>query len=514
MRVDVKWGREKLEGVEVDLSQPPLVFKTQLYTLTDVPPENQRVMVKGKMVKDDCWGPVKLKDGQTVLMMGSVDADRARIAPPKEKVVFVEDLPEDQQDLDNMGQYGAGLTNMGNTCYMNSTLQCLYSVPELRTGLTAFREAPGAGGINPGRQLALAAGQLFGELDASSTPVVPMRFLMTLRSMFPRFAEVGEGGAYKQQDAEECMSQVMQTFRGVLKVGEGVNRSDLIDTLFGFRLVTKLKCAESEEEIVVPNRDMEIILKCNIPVDPPVNHLHEGLEQAMKADREQMSEKLGRNVLFQGSFQLAELPPYAMVQVVRFFYKTGANVKAKILKKVSYPLNLDLFNFCTEALQEQLKGPRARVQEERNKAAGGAPGEPKKEPGDASTSDAKMEEAKVEETKREAVDAPEGGDTDTPMAEAAGPSAPSSNHAVRATEQNANGMTGTYELQAVVTHKGRSADSGHYETWVKKHDGQWVEFDDDTLTMRKEEDITKLNGGGDWHMAILLVYKAQRAPEN
>lgn len=33
-------------------------------------------------------------------------------------------------------------------------------------------------------------------------------------------------------------------------------------------------------------------------------------------------------------------------------------------------------------------------------------------------------------------------------------------------------LTGQYELLAALTHKGRSADSGHYVAWVKQADGE------------------------------------------
>lgn len=32
-------------------------------------------------------------------------------------------------------------------------------------------------------------------------------------------------------------------------------------------------------------------------------------------------------------------------------------------------------------------------------------------------------------------------------------------------------LTGVYDLVAVLTHKGRSADSGHYVAWVKQDNG-------------------------------------------
>jgi ubiquitin carboxyl-terminal hydrolase 14 len=72
---------------------------------------------------------------------------------------------------------------------------------------------------------------------------------------------------------------------------------------------------------------------------------------------------------------------------------------------------------------------------------------------------------------------------------------------------------GRYELTGVLTHKGRSADSGHYVAWTKQADGRWVLFDDDELHFKTAEDVLALNGGGDWHMAYLLMYKAVTVPE-
>ena len=34
LKVDVKWQKELLKDVEIDTEQPPLVFKSQLFTLT------------------------------------------------------------------------------------------------------------------------------------------------------------------------------------------------------------------------------------------------------------------------------------------------------------------------------------------------------------------------------------------------------------------------------------------------------------------------------------------------
>jgi ubiquitin carboxyl-terminal hydrolase 14 len=62
--------------------------------------------------------------------------------------VFIEDLPESEQDVTGLAKYGAGLENLGNTCYMNSTLQCFYGVEELRGALTRADSSSISGNVD------------------------------------------------------------------------------------------------------------------------------------------------------------------------------------------------------------------------------------------------------------------------------------------------------------------------------------------------------------------------------
>ena len=50
-KVNVKWGKQKFEGVEVNTDEAPEVFQAQMFALSSVPPERQKVMAKGKALK-------------------------------------------------------------------------------------------------------------------------------------------------------------------------------------------------------------------------------------------------------------------------------------------------------------------------------------------------------------------------------------------------------------------------------------------------------------------------------
>ena len=103
LKVEVKWGKEVFKDVEVDTAQPVAVFKTQLFSLTGVPPERQKIMgVKGGLLKDDAeWGKLGLKAGQKLSLLGT--ADKVPEAPAQQQT-FMEDLPEEEQDTSGAHQ--------------------------------------------------------------------------------------------------------------------------------------------------------------------------------------------------------------------------------------------------------------------------------------------------------------------------------------------------------------------------------------------------------------------------
>ena len=81
--------------------------------------------------------------------------------------------------------------------------------------------------------------------------------------------------------------------------------------------------------------------------------------------------------------------------------------------------------------------------------------------------------------------------------------------------------TGRYELVAILSHQGRSSDSGHYVAWTKYEPKNpkptdrkdlWVQWDDDKPSFVTVEDIKRLSGSGgaDFHIAYLNIYRTKQ----
>ncbi|KAM5157962.1 ubiquitin carboxyl-terminal hydrolase 14 [Mantella aurantiaca] len=474
--VNVKWGKEKFDNVELNTDEPPMVFKAQLFALTGVQPDRQKVMVKGGTLKDDDWGNLKIKNGMSLLMVGSAEALPEE---PAVRPIFVEDMTEEQ--LASAMELPCGLTNLGNTCYMNATVQCIRSVPELKDSLKRYAGALRASGEMASAQYITAAlRDLFESMDKTSSSIPPIILLQFLHMAFPQFAEKGEQGQYLQQDANECWVQMMRVLQQKLEPIEGdtdmetnsgaaaaPKKKSFIDQFFGIEFESTMKCTESEEEDVTKSKETQLQLSCFI--NQEVKYLFTGLKLRLQEEITKHSSSLQRNALYNKTSRISRLPAYLTIQMVRFFYKEKESVNAKVLKDVKFPLMLDIYELCTPELQEKMVSFRSKFKElEDNKG---------------SVQGAKANKGAQKEVKYEPFAFP---------------------------EDVGSSNCGYYELQAVLTHQGRSSSSGHYVSWVKRKQDEWIKFDDDKVSIVSPEDILRLSGGGDWHIAYVLLYGPRR----
>lgn len=90
----------------------------------------------------------------------------------------------------------------------------------------------------------------------------------------------------------------------------------------------------------------------------PVNSLTDGIKIGLIEEVEKFSDKLNRDCIWNKNYKIATLPNYLIVQKIRFVWREkdiGTNTeagKAKILRSVSFPKILDVFDYCTEDLQK------------------------------------------------------------------------------------------------------------------------------------------------------------------
>eukprot|EP01096_Ripella_sp_DP13-Kostka_P017524 TRINITY_DN898_c1_g1_i1.p1 TRINITY_DN898_c1_g1~~TRINITY_DN898_c1_g1_i1.p1 ORF type:complete len:515 (+),score=294.94 TRINITY_DN898_c1_g1_i1:64-1545(+) len=465
----IKWGKEVFQNISLDTESTPEDFKAQLYALTNVPIERQKVMFpKGGMLKDNSdWSKFGLKDGLSVMLVGT--ADDKLPEKPTEAPVFIEDGGS-VQDLASL-RYPPGIQNLGNTCYLNSTLQVLHHIPELRTALKKFSKQNGS----DDQVISQSFKELFSIMKPGANTVIPITFLSAFKRIFPQFAQKTPEGYPMQQDAEECFSTLVKSLKAVPALTEG--QENAINELFEGEIISKTKCLETELE--QENVSVETFSKLPCHITNDTNFLVEGIERGLAEQISKHSNILGQDAVFQKESAIKRLPFYLTIQFVRFWWNQKAGVKAKINRPIDFPNRLDVYKFCTPDLQEKLRVVRNTLLEEENK--------------------------KILESKGPASSSSSSSSSSAPSQD---PSIYFSDPDTIPTRLENN--TGYYELVGIITHKGRMADSGHYVAWVHDHGDNWILYDDDTVHEVKADSIRDLTGkgGADWHIAYICVYRS------
>ena len=275
--------------------------------------------------------------------------------------------------------YPPGINNMGNTCYMNSTLQCLKAVPEFNQAVQQFNAAQAPPSGDGAGVLTAQLGSLFRQMDHTLDPVTPFGFVQVLRQVFAQFDEKSpKTGFHRQQDADELQNAVMTAVANAARqAGPGALASpsvghhasattNIVDALFGMEFSNSLKCLACDAEPVVHKTETARKLVCNISRD--VSHMCAGLKMNLEGSLEKMSGILGETVPWSTTKRVKRLPRYICVQFNRFYWKQPDGpamardhpngLPCKMVKAVAFPEKLDMFDFCDDSLQALLKPVR------------------------------------------------------------------------------------------------------------------------------------------------------------
>ncbi|RUS23821.1 hypothetical protein BC938DRAFT_474570 [Jimgerdemannia flammicorona] len=430
--IKVRSGK-KYDDIELSTDESALVFKTQIFTLTGVPPERQKILIKGGLLKDETdVDKLGIKEGQIFMVMGTAgDLPKA----PEKPILFVEDMTDTQ--LAEALQLPARLQNLGQYHWCRRRREPTASMRDL-----------------------------FKQLGKTTEGSQPLVFLQMLRRNFPQFAQTSQGGIFTQQDAEECWGEVVSVLKAKLPPLEGT-QDGFVDKYMSSEIVTTLK-------------ELFTKLDCHIIIE--TNHMQNGIWDTLKQEIQKNSPTQGRSALYLKTSRVSRLPQYLTIHFIRFFWKPAERVRAKIMRKVKFPLEFDAHQLCTPELQQRTAKARNKLQEIENERANKRPAAA---PGEASTAttDLDASETKVDSTQF----------VDPELA-----------------KDNGANVFAQYELCAVLTHVGRSAESGHYIGWAKRADNECIKYDDDKVSIVCEEDVQKLDGGGDWHMAYICLYRAKK----
>ncbi|OMO85154.1 Peptidase C19, ubiquitin carboxyl-terminal hydrolase 2 [Corchorus capsularis] len=135
----------------------------------------------------------------------------------------------------SFGKIGTGLMNLGNTCYLNSVLQCLTYTEPLVTYLESGRHRNSCRSAGFCALCAIEK-HVSRALELTGTPLAPRDLVSNLRCISRNLRNS------RQEDAHEYMVNLLESMHNCCLTSGESPSSSFVDKIFGGRLRSQVKC--------------------------------------------------------------------------------------------------------------------------------------------------------------------------------------------------------------------------------------------------------------------------------
>jgi ubiquitin C-terminal hydrolase len=260
---------------------------------------------------------------------------------------------EQMMQFEEKRPLGAGLKNVGNSCYLNSVLQCVIYTPAMLTYLLTCDHAKGCT-QQPFCALCEIEEHAKTVLDPQYAWITPIEFLNNLKHL-------GDFYLYNQEDAHEFASSILNRTHRVLyqqykdsfiKQNPGVpfaidkedemriEETTVIYQLLGGTLQSQVKC----EKCGNVNGSLESFLDLNLDLSQNALSVEEALMNFVRIEKLDEStgyrcDKCNQAVPAQKQLTIYSPPNILMVQLKRFDMMRGG---LKINKPITFTEEFDL----------------------------------------------------------------------------------------------------------------------------------------------------------------------------
>ncbi|NXT83458.1 UBP36 hydrolase, partial [Zapornia atra] len=264
--------------------------------------------------------------------------------PAPQKVLFpVKSL---SMKWERIYHIGAGLRNLGNTCFMNSTMQCLTYTPPLANYLLSKEHSRNCQqeGFCMLCVMEIHMNQAFSNSGSVIKPTVIIRELKNIA----QHIRVG-----RQEDAHEFLCYTVDAMQkaclnGYTKLDRETQATTLIHQIFGGYLRSRVKCSvcNSVSDTYEPCLDLSVEIK-------RISEIERALDQFVKPEmlcdeNAYMCTTCNQKVTASKCFTIHRAPNVLTLTLKRFNNVVGT----KITKDVKYPELLNIRPYMSEDIGE------------------------------------------------------------------------------------------------------------------------------------------------------------------